>query len=250
MSMWWASVVSAACGEFLASSAIRCRRVEMVSELGVPGICPSSGLMARRPLPSAGSLGSVPPRRRYPEALRLPVARPTALRCLREAVPRLPPSFAAAAAGLELVTRYLRPGFAVKAAGPPRFLGDPPRACPVLRPRRDRGRQALAASRCGLPSTARRRLPRAGFRGSRARPARSLSPLRSPGYPGTTQDSLPAAGQALPGGAGYPQGPNERFPRHNAFPFPKLSWRTQLAFLPNWPQYWRCTPTECLPCLG
>jgi len=59
-----ASVVNAACGACLASSAIRCRRVEMGSGLGVPGIFPSSGLMARRPLPSAGSLGSVPPRHR------------------------------------------------------------------------------------------------------------------------------------------------------------------------------------------
>src|SRR5262245_53470309 len=46
-----------------------------------------------------------------------------------------------------------------------------------------------------------------------ARPAHSLSPLRSPGYPGTTQDSFPAAGPALPGGVGYPQGSDERFLR-------------------------------------
>jgi len=71
----------------------------MGSGLGVPGICPSGGLMARRPLPSAGSLGSVPPRRGYYEALRLPVARPAALRCLRLAVSRSHPAFAPAAAG-------------------------------------------------------------------------------------------------------------------------------------------------------
>jgi hypothetical protein len=29
--------------------------------------------------------------------------------------------------------------------------------------------------------------------------------------PATTQDSLPAAGPALPGGIGYPQGSDERF---------------------------------------
>jgi hypothetical protein len=56
------------------------------------------------------------------------------------------------------------------------------------------------------------------FRGSITRPVHSLSTLRSPGYPGTTQDSLPATGQALPDGAGYPQGPNERFPRYIRFP--------------------------------
>jgi hypothetical protein len=44
--------------------AIRRRPVEMVSRPGVPGIYPSGGLMARHPLPSTGSLGSVPPRRR------------------------------------------------------------------------------------------------------------------------------------------------------------------------------------------
>ena len=38
------------------------------------------------------------------------------------------------------------------------------------------------------------------FRGSMARLGHSLSTLRSAGHPDTTQDSLPAAGQALPGG--------------------------------------------------
>src|SRR3954463_15564455 len=57
-----------------------------------------------------------------------------------------------------------------------------------------------------------------------ARPAPSLSTLRSAGYPNTTQDSLPAAGQALPDGAGYPRGSNERFPLM-ASPLPQLSWR-------------------------
>jgi hypothetical protein len=50
------------------------------------------------------------------------------------------------------------------------------------------------------------------FRGSITRPAHSLPTLRGAGYPVATQDSLPAAGQALPDGAGYPQGPIERFP--------------------------------------
>src|SRR4051812_47074465 len=54
-----------------------------------------------------------------------------------------------------------------------------------------------------------------------ARPAHSLSTLRSPGRPGATQDSLPAAGQALPGGVGYPQGPIERFPL-SLPPFPSF----------------------------
>src|SRR3954465_10388472 len=53
------------------------------------------------------------------------------------------------------------------------------------------------------------------------RPARWLSTLRSRGRPGATQDSLPAAGQALPGGVGYPQGPIERFPL-SLPPFPSF----------------------------
>ena len=79
--------------------AIRRRPVQMVSRLGVPGIYPSGGLMAWHPLPSTGSLGSVPPRRRYYGTLRLPSARPAALRCLRTAVSRSHPSFVPAAAG-------------------------------------------------------------------------------------------------------------------------------------------------------
>jgi len=49
------------------------------------------------------------------------------------------------------------------------------------------------------------------FRGSITRLRHWLSTLRRPGRPDTTQDSLPAAGQALPDGLGYPQGSNERF---------------------------------------
>ena len=50
------------------------------------------------------------------------------------------------------------------------------------------------------------------LRGSITRPMHSLSTLRRVDYSTTTQDSLPAVGQTLPGGTGYPQGPNERFP--------------------------------------
>jgi hypothetical protein len=110
MSMWWASVVNAACGDSLASFAIRCRRVEMGSGLGVPGIFPSSGLMARRPLPSAGSLGSVPPRRRYMRRSDSPPPVPPrfvafAWRYHGRTRVSLPWPPGAPAAGLELVTR-------------------------------------------------------------------------------------------------------------------------------------------------
>ncbi len=96
--------------------------------------------------------------------------------------------------------------------GLPGSWGTHARACPALRPRRDRKRQAIAACRCGLPPSERRRLPQTGyFRGSITRPTHSLSTLRRMDHSTATQDSLPAAGQALPGGIGYPLGSNERF---------------------------------------
>jgi hypothetical protein len=109
--------------------AIRRRPVEMVSGLGVPGICPSGGLVARRLLPSTGSLGSVPPPHRYYSTLRLPSTPPAALRFLRLAVSRSHPLFAPPAAGCVgqgpgVGHPVLPPGFAEKMEGPPRFLGD------------------------------------------------------------------------------------------------------------------------------
>src|SRR4029453_3284044 len=48
-------------------------------------------------------------------------------------------------------------------------------------------------------------------RGSLTQPARSLCTLRSVGYPITTQHSVPAGGQPLPGGIGAPPGRSEGF---------------------------------------
>ena len=44
------------------------------------------------------------------------------------------------------------------------------------------------------------------------------------------QDSLPAAGPALPGGIGYPQGSCERFHGCNDSPFPSFLARCQFVF--------------------
>jgi hypothetical protein len=65
------------------------------------------------------------------------------------------------------------------------------------------------------------------FRGSITRLWHWLSTLRRPGCPDTTQDSLPAAGRALPDGLDYPQGSIERFRvvSYISASFPKLSWR-------------------------
>jgi len=45
------------------------------------------------------------------------------------------------------------------------------------------------------------------------------------------QDSLPAAGPALPGGISYPQGSCERFHGCNDSPFPSFLARCQTLFL-------------------
>ncbi len=55
----------------------------------VPGIFPPKGSMTRRPLPSSGSLGQVPPTRRYYGALRFPAALLLGLRSLH---PRILPA--------------------------------------------------------------------------------------------------------------------------------------------------------------
>ena len=86
--------------------------------------------MARRLLPSTGSLGPVPPLQRYYSTLRLPSTRPAALRCLRLAVSRSHPPFAPVAAGCAghgpgVGHPVLPPGLAEKVKGPPRFLGNP-----------------------------------------------------------------------------------------------------------------------------
>ena len=83
------------------------------------------------------------------------------------------------------------------------------------------------------PLCPRRRLPHSYFRGSITRLRHWLSTLRRPGRPDTTQDSLPAAGQALPDGLGYPQGSIERFQGVSYIhpPFPSSTYaRTRLSF--------------------
>src|SRR5215467_2959023 len=59
-------------GHCRASCAIRCRFVSTVLGFDAPAMCPSNGVMTWRPLLSTGSLGMVPPFRRYYGTLRLP----------------------------------------------------------------------------------------------------------------------------------------------------------------------------------
>ena len=63
------------------------------------------------------------------------------------------------------------------------------------------------------------------FRGSIARRLISLSTLRRGRHPPTTQDSLPAAGPALPDGIGYPQGSQRKVSSFRLSSFPELSER-------------------------
>ena len=63
------------------------------------------------------------------------------------------------------------------------------------------------------------------YRGSIAQRLIWLSTLRRGSYPPTTQDSLPAAGPALPDGIGYPQGSLRKVSSLQLSSFPGLTWR-------------------------
>ena len=74
------------------------------------------------------------------------------------------------------------------------------------------------------------RLPRKVFRRSIAWLSDSLSTLRRAGCPATTQDSLPAAGQALPDGllpAGFLRKVSECFLTSHP-PSPSFAWRNHI----------------------
>jgi hypothetical protein len=89
---------------------------------------------------------------------------------------------------------------------------------------------ASSTPRCSLPPCQQRRPSQPWvLRGSIPRPARSLCTLRSRDHSRTTQHSVPAGGQPLPGGTGYPQGSHEGFRHHEpsmASSSSRFSWRT------------------------
>ncbi len=150
--------------------------------------------------------------------LRLPAPRPAALRFLRLAVPRLH--------SLKFAPR--------RTSAPPRpGVGNPVAPSGKLPRRRqdlssswgisivrlhmfqtDAGRTAYTRpySAAAWPLVIeRQRLPRGVFRRSIAWLSDWLSTLRSAGYPNTTQDSLPVAGQALLNGIHTRQVPMKGF---------------------------------------
>jgi hypothetical protein len=114
--------------------------------------------------------------------------------------------------GPELLTRSPGRELAEEATGSRKFLGNPD--CPFahvqstpagLRPPDHCGGAAwpLGSQKQGLP--------RKVFRRSIAWLSDWLPPLRSAGYPRPAQDSLPAAGQALPGGLSTRRVPRKGF---------------------------------------
>jgi hypothetical protein len=186
-------------GAPLASLAIFCSFVETLVGLGIPGIFPSKSSAIRPPLPSTGSAWcGVPRLLRYYRRLRLPVPLPVELRFS-----------SLAGTVLALCVRYRgyerdRRGPGLDDRGAPTGSGrrtqdlpgswaTPMCTCPALRPRRAsapglRGASVLpsALKTASAPQTV-------SFRGSITRPVHSLCTLRRPGYPGTTQHSVPAA---------------------------------------------------------
>ena len=130
-----------------------------------------------------------------------------------------------------LLTRRLRPGIIrVETSGAPKFPWS--LICPFAHVRATPAGQAfltIIESPVLPPLIQLRRLRRQYFRGSVAWLPNSLSTLRSAGYPYTTQDSLPAAGQALPDGTFTRRGSDERFLSQllTDIPLSRASWRNE-----------------------
>jgi hypothetical protein len=135
-------------------------------EPDVSAIFPPHVPVSRCSLPSAGSLGSVPPLHRYYEALRLPAALPASLRFLRSAVPPLRLEIRSRNHKTQqlrargLLTGIPKPDSLTEATGPPRFLEDPTMNVPCSPTPAGPPRSATTALRCCLPPNGERRLPR------------------------------------------------------------------------------------------
>jgi len=134
-----------------------------------------------------------------------------------------------AACGRELVSRCpLSRHESVEVVGSPRFLENPLCLCPVLRPRQTNvpGHYSTLTR---PPRIVLRRLTQVVISGLN-RTASTLAVYASSGASRhATQDSLPAAGQALPDGIGYPQGSYERF-QITRPPFPSFPGANDVPF--------------------
>ena len=190
---------------------------------------PSDGVMTRRPLLSTGSLGMVPPPRRYYGTLRLPSVPLAALRCLRLAIPPSRRIFAPgdrrrAIEGIgALVIRAPEPDLSVETDGSPRFPGTPhvPWPCsPTPAGPNTPGHYDVSAWSPRLTST---RAPARNFRGSITRPWHSLSTLRGEGHPSPRKTRFRLPARLCRAGFVHPQGSIERFPSFESLP-PLLSF--------------------------
>ena len=194
--------------------------------------------MTRRPLFSTGSLGMVPPLRRYYGTLRLPSVPLAALRCLRLAIPPSRRTFAPsdrrrAVEGIgALVVRAPKPELSVETDGPPRFPGTPrvPWPCSPTPARPSTpGHFGVSA---WSPRLTRARTPAMIFRGSIARPWHSLSTLRREGRPSPRKTRFRLPARLCRAGFVHPQGSNERFPSFESLPpLLSFSWRNVSSFL-------------------
>lgn len=173
---------------------------------------------------------------RYYQDAMTPCCHPAALRLLRLAVPRMHSLFSLPGGrvrrrDLELVTRYLRPGFRRGA----NWVLQSSWETSVVHLhmfQSDAGRTAYTrpCSAAAWPLVIeRQRLPRKVFRRSIAWLPNSLSTLRRTGCPVTTQDSLPVAGQALLDGLFTRKVPLKGFrsASYISSSFLRLAWRNR-----------------------
>jgi hypothetical protein len=130
-----------------------------------------------------------------------------------------------------LLTRLLRPGIMlVETSGSPKFPWS--LLCPFAHVQATPAGQAFLTI-CETPMLPPliqlRGLRQKYFRGSVTWLPNSLPTLRAAGRPYTTQDSLPAAGQALPGGILTRRGSDERFQSQLLIDIPlsRASWRNE-----------------------
>ena len=164
--------------------------------------------MTWRPLLSTGSLGMVPPLQRYYGTLRLPAVRLDPFdfftsRYHRVARGLLPSVVGVPPGARELSVPVSPSGLTMETSGSLRFLGNPGGHCPCSST--PVGSDRLSGPRVSCltrpPPVSTTKAPGVlYFRGSITRPLTWLSTLRRMGRPTTTQDSLLAAGLALPGG--------------------------------------------------
>ena len=119
------------------------------------------------------------------------------------------------------------PEIAVETIGSPRFPGNPHGHWPCSAT--PAGPSMCCGFPCRMPGAAPVSDKNEGSRNDLSRLNRTAFDLAvyasQCGLLHPTQDSLPAADPALPGGIGHPQGSNERFQALGCPPLPSFSWR-------------------------